>query len=59
MRTHGLLYVDPFGVDGELNVDFVLIKSGDSPEGVEVFKKVIPGWFAYLDKGGAYPMFLG
>jgi hypothetical protein len=39
-------------VDGSLNVDFILRKSDAKPECVELFRKAIPGWFSYLDKGG-------
>jgi hypothetical protein len=39
-------------VDGSLNMDLILRKSDAKPERVELFRKAIPGWFSYLDKGG-------
>ncbi|AVI87436.1 hypothetical protein BTW15_28360 [Pseudomonas syringae pv. tomato] len=52
MKANNLFERDPFNSDGSLNKEFILKKSETTADGVEMFKKVIPGWFSYLDKGG-------
>lgn len=52
LKKNDLISVDPFKADGSLDLDFILKKNDAKPECVELFKKVIPGWFSYLDKGG-------
>lgn len=52
MKANSLFEVNPFSSDGTLNKEFVLKKSEATADAVEMFKKVIPGWFSYLDKGG-------
>ena len=52
MKATDLFAKDPFNSDGSLNRDFVLKQSEVTAEGVEMFRKVVPGWFNYLDKGG-------
>jgi hypothetical protein len=52
LKKNDLISVDPFKADGSLDLDFILKKNDAKPDCVELFKKVIPGWFSYLDKGG-------
>ncbi|NAT59286.1 hypothetical protein CU666_14275 [Pseudomonas syringae pv. actinidifoliorum] len=52
MKANDLFEKNPFNSDGSLNKEFILKKSEATADGVEMFKKVIPGWFSYLDKGG-------
>ncbi|QGG78322.1 hypothetical protein [Pseudomonas syringae] len=52
MKANDLFELNPFNADGSLDKDFILKKSEATADGVEMFKKVIPDWFSYLDKGG-------
>ncbi|WP_213881479.1 hypothetical protein [Pseudomonas sp. dw_358] len=52
LKDNELILDNPFEISGALNTQFVLKKSGADPKCVELFKKVIPAWFAFLDKGG-------
>jgi hypothetical protein len=52
LKARQLIKSEPFNADGGLDKSFELKKSDATPECVELFKKVIPGWFNYLDKGG-------
>lgn len=53
LKEHDLLVkAEPFGADGKVKEDFVLIMSNVTGDGLELFKKVVPGWSAYIDKGG-------
>lgn len=52
MKANELFAKDPFNEDGSLNKAFELKQSEVTPEGVEMFRKIVPGWFTYLDKGG-------
>ncbi|PTB21210.1 hypothetical protein C9I57_09955 [Trinickia symbiotica] len=53
LKEHDLLVeADPFGADGKVKEDFVLRMSNVTSDGLELFKKVVPGWSAYIDKGG-------
>ncbi|MGV7959559.1 hypothetical protein ACSLVK_14910 [Photorhabdus tasmaniensis] len=45
-----LINIEPFAENGEVKKDLILRMSNVTPEGLELFKKVIPGWFSYLDK---------
>ncbi|WP_205965253.1 hypothetical protein [Paraburkholderia flava] len=47
-----LVNADPFDEGGKIKEDFVLRMSNVTPDGLELFKKIIPGWSAYIDKGG-------
>jgi len=48
-----LVNVEPFDEGGKLKPDTVIKKSNVTTEGLELFKKAIPNWEKYLDKGGA------
>jgi hypothetical protein len=52
LKSNELIFTEPFKADGSLDLDFILKRNDAKPECVELFKKVIPGWFSYLDKGG-------
>jgi hypothetical protein len=53
LKKHDLLIgVEPFGADGAVKEDFVLRMSNVTDDGLELFKKIVPGWSAYIDKGG-------
>ncbi|NIF22093.1 hypothetical protein [Candidatus Pantoea multigeneris] len=53
LKTHNLLInVEPFDENGNVKDDLVIKKSHLTDDGLELFKKVIPGWSQYLDKGG-------
>ncbi|MDH0745193.1 hypothetical protein N5D61_02385 [Pseudomonas sp. GD03842] len=52
LKDNDLIFIEPFDEDESLRIDFILKKSNAKPECVELFKKVIPGWFTYLDRGG-------
>jgi trans-2-enoyl-CoA reductase len=52
LKDNDLIFIEPFDEDGSLRLDFVLKKSNAAPECTELFKKVIPGWLNYLDRGG-------
>lgn len=52
LKDNDLIFVDPFKADGSLNPEFILKKNDATIECVNLFKKTIPGWFSYLDKGG-------
>lgn len=52
LKGNNLIFTNPFKLDGGLDLEYVLKKNDAAPECVELFKKVIPGWFLYLDKGG-------
>lgn len=52
LKDNNLIFTEPFKSDGSLDLEYVLKKNDAAPECVELFKKVIPGWFSYLDKGG-------
>ena len=52
LKGNNLIFTNPFKLDGSLDLEYILKKNDAAPECVELFKKVIPGWFSYLDKGG-------
>jgi hypothetical protein len=52
LKKNNLIFVEPFRSDGSLDLDLILRKNDAKPECVELFRKVIPGWLSYLDKGG-------
>jgi len=53
LKSHDLLTgVEPFDEGGAIKEDFVLRMSNVTDDGLELFKKVVPGWSAYIDKGG-------
>ncbi|WP_220702168.1 hypothetical protein [Trinickia fusca] len=52
-KEHDLLIdAEPFDSDGNVKEDFVLRMSNVTGDGLELFRKVVPGWSAYIDKGG-------
>lgn len=52
-KNNLLVNVDPFDTTGVLKPDTVIKKSNTTDEGLELFKKAIPSWEKYLDKGGS------
>jgi len=52
LKSHSLIDLEPFDGRGNLKMDLVLKKSDTTAQGLELFKKVIPAWHAYVDKGG-------
>jgi hypothetical protein len=52
LKSHSLIDLEPFDGRGNLKMDLVLKKTDTTAQGLEMFKKVIPAWHAYLDKGG-------
>lgn len=47
-----LVNIDPYNEGGGIREDLVIKVSNVTPEGFELFKKVIPGWMQFIDKGG-------
>jgi len=45
-----LINAEPFESNGDLKIDFVLMRSNVTNDGLELFKKDVPGWCKYLDK---------
>lgn len=53
LLKNGLLVnIEPFDEKNEIKKDLVIRMSNVTDLGLELFKKIIPSWFAYLDKGG-------
>ena len=51
LKKHELLIgVEPFDEEGNLKTDTVLIKSNLMPEGQELYKTAVRGWYDYLDR---------
>lgn len=53
LLKNGLLVdIEPFDDKNKIKKDLVIKMSNVTDLGLELFKKTIPNWFAYLDKGG-------
>ncbi|WP_338922970.1 hypothetical protein V0M98_12800 [Pseudomonas silesiensis] len=52
LKSHSLIDLEPFDSGGNLKMDLILKKSDTTAQGLELFKKAIPAWHAYVDKGG-------
>lgn len=52
LKVHGLISKEPFDKDGNLKMDLIIRKSDATSKCLELFKKVVPAWHAYVDKGG-------
>lgn len=53
LKKHALLVgAEPFDDKGNIKEDFVLRMSNLKPEGLELFKKAVPSWSAFIDNGG-------
>ncbi|MEX5669147.1 hypothetical protein ABFV57_30225, partial [Pseudomonas neuropathica] len=50
LKSHSLIDLEPFDGRGNLKMDLILKKSDTTAQGLELFKKVIPAWHAYVDK---------
>ncbi|KIY37961.1 hypothetical protein TZ03_25200 [Pseudomonas sp. 10-1B] len=47
-----LIKLNPFDDEGRLRLDLVIKKSDVTSECLELFKKAIPAWHSFVDKGG-------
>ncbi|MEB6587828.1 hypothetical protein MXM82_01555 [Pseudomonas asiatica] len=47
-----LIKLNPFDDKGGLRLDLVIKKSDVTSECLELFKKAIPAWHSFVDKGG-------
>lgn len=47
-----LIKFNPFNDEGKLRLDLVVKKSDVTSECLELFKKAIPAWHSFVDKGG-------
>ncbi|WP_455921736.1 hypothetical protein [Pseudomonas putida] len=54
LKREGLILNDPFDEQGMLKMDFELRLSELSPEGVEMFKKIVPSWLLKNDRSGIH-----
>jgi len=52
LKVRGLIFKEPFDNDGNLKMDLVIKKSDATSQCLELFKKAVPAWHAYVDKGG-------
>ena len=52
LKVRGLIFKEPFDSDGNLKMDLVIKKSDATAQCLELFKKAVPAWHAYVDKGG-------
>lgn len=51
LKKHELLIdVEPFDEEGNLKNDTVLKKSNLTPDGLELYKTAVDGWYNYLDR---------
>ncbi|EAA7842951.1 hypothetical protein HAY47_004725 [Salmonella enterica] len=47
-----LINIEPFDNDGNIKESLIIKMSNVTADGLELFKKTIPGWHQFLDKGG-------
>lgn len=47
-----MLITEPFQEDGSLKADLIIRSSDLTELGNQLFKEVVPKWFAYIDRGG-------
>jgi hypothetical protein len=52
LKDNNLVLKEPFDDGGALKKDLVVKRSEVDARCLELYKKAIPGWHAYLDKGG-------
>lgn len=52
LKNNNLITIDPFYENGEIKENLEVRQSELTDEGLELFKKAIPSWWNYLDKGG-------
>jgi hypothetical protein len=52
MKRHSLILKEPFDEAGNLKKDLIVKKSDVTENGLELFKKAVPAWHVYVDKGG-------
>jgi len=52
LKAHDLIHKEPFNEDGTLKTDLVLKMSDVDARCVTLYRKAIPGWHAFLDRGG-------
>jgi hypothetical protein len=52
LKAHDLIRKEPFNEDGTLKMDLILKQSDVDARCLELYRKAIPGWHAFLDRGG-------
>lgn len=52
LKKHSLILKEPFDESGNLMTDLIVKKSDVTEKGLELFKKAVPAWHSYVDKGG-------
>ena len=52
LKAHDLIRKEPFNEDGTLKLDLILKMSDVDVRCVALYRKAIPGWHAFLDRGG-------
>lgn len=52
LKKNNLIKIDPFNDNGEIKENLEVKQSELTEEALELFKKAIPSWWNYLDKGG-------
>ncbi|NWC92999.1 MULTISPECIES: hypothetical protein [unclassified Pseudomonas] len=52
LKKHSLILKEPFDESGHLKVNLIVKKSDVTEKGLELFRKTVPAWHAYVDKGG-------
>lgn len=50
--SHKIININPFDESGQLKMDLVVKKSDVAEKCLELFKKAIPAWHSFVDKGG-------
>ena len=52
LKAHDLIRKEPFNEDGTLKTDLILKMSDVNARCVALYRKAIPGWHTFLDRGG-------
>jgi len=52
LKAHDLIRKEPFNEEGTLKMDLILKMSDVDARCVALYRKAIPGWQMFLDRGG-------